>query len=291
LDTINLRKQALPVRYEYKDFYKHFQDLDGLSSNRGESYFQLESMEADFKTMTENVVKTCCPEVTNEERLYGTNKIFMSQEFFNIIQTKLEHIQRDKRNALDVMINAYKAWLFSTKWNKFRHRKVTSIDNAKQLFISWNSKIEYMRFKKLLRIIGRMQMNFRMTKLKRELRLHKYISNIIGRSYKFYRIRKIFMQANKLATCLNNCKKKILFRRFFIRVKKAREHVDWIFDHSWNNIMIRFRLESATAIQRTLRGHLDRMKAQDDLKQLEEIKRELAINRNVTFIQKWVRGY
>jgi len=80
-------------------------------------------------------------------------------------------------------------------------------------------------------------------------------------------------------------------RRFFIRMRLAKEHVNWVFEKTWDFIMVRFRQEATLSIQRTFRGYVDRQSAQEDLKQLEEIKRELAINRNVTFIQKWIRGY
>jgi myosin heavy subunit len=62
LDTINLRKMALPVRFEFADFYQHFQDLDGESPNRGEAFPALVEANADFKTMAQATVKTVRPE-------------------------------------------------------------------------------------------------------------------------------------------------------------------------------------------------------------------------------------
>ena len=291
LDTIKLRQVALPVRYQYIDFYSKFQDLDALSEDRGKSFLELKALKADFRPMGENVQSSAFPEHRDVDWLAGTTRMFMSGDYHNKLIAKLEAVQKAKKDALQVMTDTYRAWLFASKWNKFRTDKVHVVERAKDLFYSWNSRIEYARFQRLLRNIGRIQTNYHITKFKRMNRLHKYISKIISRNYKFYKIRKVFMQANKLATTLNNCKEKILYRRFFIRVRKAREHVGWIFDHAWNEIMKRFYLQSAVSVQRTLRGHLDRLKCQEDLKELEVIKRQLAIERNATFIQKWIRGF
>jgi len=199
----------LPIRPSYDVFYKIYQDLDGLSPNRGESFLKLEADGADFRTMAENVIKTQFPDAKMTEVLYGNSIIFMSSDFEVAMNKKLRVVQKEKTDAIEVMMGAYKSWKFAIDFNNFRHIKVQATENAKQLLLTWNSKIEYMKFKKLLRSIYRMQINFKTTNMKREIRLQKYVSNIIGRTYKFWRVRKIFMKANKLATCLNNCKRKL----------------------------------------------------------------------------------
>jgi len=178
-----------------------YQDLDGLSSNRGDSYLKLEEENADFRIMAENVIKTQFPDAQMTDVLYGNSMCFMSSVFEIEMNKKLRAVQKEKREALAVMMKAYKSWKFARDFDHFRHKKVMATENAKQLLLTWNSKIEYMKFKKLLRSIYRMQINFKTTNMKREIRLQKYVSNIIGRTYKFWRVRKIFMKANKLATC------------------------------------------------------------------------------------------
>lgn len=188
-------------------------------------------------------------------------------------------------------MKSYKSYLFNKKWAAFKYRKTHAKEASRDLFLSWKSKIEHQKFKSYLRVVGRMQMNYRHTMLSRNLRLHKYISQVIGRSYKFYKIRQVFILANKQSQCLKNCRDKILYRRFFMRVKLAREHMDWIYDLFWKQIEVNFKEESAVALQRTLRGHLDRLASASDLKQLEEIKRNLKQQRIAILIQKWVRGF
>lgn len=191
----------MPIRPSYDQFYKMYQDLDGLSSNRGDSFLKLGEEGADFRIMAENVIKTQFPDAQMTDVLYGNSMCFMSSTFEIEMNKKLRAVQKEKREALAVMVQAYKSWKFAIDFNNFRHKKVMATENARQLLLTWNSKIEYMKFKKILRSVGRMQINFKLTKAKREIRLQKYVSKILGRTYKFYRVRKIFMRANKLATC------------------------------------------------------------------------------------------
>lgn len=153
------------------------------------------------------------------------------------------------------MMNSYKSFDFERKWMEFMHKKVKTVDIAKNLFVTWTSKIEYMRFKKLLRKIGILQVNYRKTKMKRTLRLNKYIGKIVGRQYKFYSVRQKLIKANKLSQTLQNVKRQILMRRFFIRMRWAKQNVNWIFDSAWKNIEIRSRKASTLTLQRTLRGY------------------------------------
>lgn len=292
MDTIKLRLNAYPERFSFAEFYKYFQDLDGLSQDRGEKFSDLEEKrDTNFKEMAQNVVKTAMPDFTEKDILFGNSSICMMSPFFQKLDRALEQVQKVKRDAIETFMKAYRGYMIATQWNEFRHAKVMAIRNARSMFMSWTSKIEYQKFKKMLRVINKMQMHYRMTCLKRNQRLHKHLSNVAGRCFKFYNVRNIFLRANKLATTLNNIRKKVLVKRFFARLKKARDHMDWVFDFSWNIIMVRFREESALDLQRTLRGYLDRQEAAADLKELFEIKRQLQICRSVKRVQKHARGY
>lgn len=262
------------MRFTYAEFYQKFQDLDGLSDNRGASYPSLVEDGADFNQMTKNVISTQVPKGPAErDCLFGTTKIFMSTEFCNMLYLELEKAQKNKKLALNVMINSYKSFDFERKWRAFVHRKGTAMERAKELFVTWTSKIEYMRFKALLRKIGVLQVNFRMIRLKRKLRLHRYVSKIVLRRYQFYSVRKKFMRANKLSDTLQAVKQKLLMRRFFVRMKWARGYVGWIFDKSWDMIMERSKKTSTLLLQRTLRGYLDRKAAASDINKLEYMKK------------------
>jgi hypothetical protein len=52
---------ALPMRFEFAEFYKHFQDLDGQSPNRGDAFPALVEANADFKTMAQATVNSIRP--------------------------------------------------------------------------------------------------------------------------------------------------------------------------------------------------------------------------------------
>ena len=71
-------------------------------------------------------------------------------------------------------------------------------------------------------------------------------------------------------------------RRFFIRMRWAKQNVEWIFEKAWMQILARSRQASTLTLQRTLRGFLDRVKASNDIQKLEEMKKIMAVHRTVT---------
>jgi predicted acetyltransferase len=87
----------------------------------------------------------------------------MSMEFNDELEKELENIQKEKRGALQKIINAYKSEVFEFKWVKFMQRKVAAVQRATEIFSTWSSKIEYLRFQKLMRMVGRLQLNWRLT--------------------------------------------------------------------------------------------------------------------------------
>jgi myosin heavy subunit len=79
LDSINVRRNSLPVRKMYEEFYSKYQDIDKFSPERNTSYIQLKDKPQDWKKMAENVVKSSQEtKPQDDEVLFGKNKIFMS---------------------------------------------------------------------------------------------------------------------------------------------------------------------------------------------------------------------
>jgi hypothetical protein len=113
----------------------------------------------------------------------------------------------------------------------------------------------------------------------------------MGRQYQFVRVRKIFAKATKLGQTLQNCKRKLLMKRFFIRMKWAKEHVNWIYEIAWNIVVSKQREKANLILQRTLRGYLERRSCTQEIEQLADIKDMLEIRRHVVKMQKWVRGF
>lgn len=80
-------------------------------------------------------------------------------------------------------------------------------------------------------------------------------------------------------------------KRFFIRLKWAKQHVDWIYEIAWQTVVDKQKEKANLVIQRTLRGYLERRTCIGEIEQLESIKDMLKIRRFVVKIQKWGRGY
>jgi len=101
LDTITLRLNALSVRRPYADFYRLYQDLDEKSEKRGCTFKQLSDEGADFKGMCVNIINSVKPDAKDTQRLYGTNKLFLSMDTGNEIDRKLDIIQKEKKRCSD----------------------------------------------------------------------------------------------------------------------------------------------------------------------------------------------
>lgn len=71
------------------------------------------------------------------------------------------------------MAESIKSYVFAVKWDQARQKKVKVYHLSKDLLNTWNSKIEYIKFKKFLRDVKIMQGNFRVVKYKRKVRLFK----------------------------------------------------------------------------------------------------------------------
>jgi hypothetical protein len=80
-------------------------------------------------------------------------------------------------------------------------------------------------------------------------------------------------------------------KRFFIRMKWAKEHVNWIYEIAWNIVVSKQREKANLILQRTLRGYLERRSCAQEIEQLSDIKDMLEIRRHVVKMQKWVRGF
>ena len=292
LDSINVRRESLPVRKFYEDFYAKYQDLDNISPERNTSFIKLKEKKQDWKKLAQNVIKSVSETPPpSHDVLTGNTRIFMSNGFTTKLEEKLEEKQKIKRRSVEVITSNFRPYDLISRWNKYRSTTVKVLTLAKNLMATWNSKIDYIRFKKILSIATRMQRIFRMTKIKRNIRLQKYKTIIIGRSFNMYRIREVLYNANKVAISLAKCGRKVMFRHFMVKLRRNKEIMNNIFEESWKIIERNMMTKSCLEIQRMFRGFHDREVSKDEVARLEVIKEESKMNRAATSIQKVARGF
>jgi myosin heavy subunit len=291
LDSIKVRRESLPIRKSYREFYSKYQDLDDLSDHRNVPFLRLVNMNPDFKTMAKNAVKSAMKEQSPEDVLFGTYRVFMSVYFVNKLEEVLEQRQKVKREAVEKIAGAFKIYNAAERWETYRKRSVKVVILGKNLFNTWNSKVEYIKFKKTLLVIRQIQLNFRQTVYKRHIRQSKYSAQVIGRSFRLFKIRQILFAAKKLINVISRCARRIMFKAFMARVRINKRLLNEIFELAWDRIEEHMKIEASLTIQRIFRGYNDRLKAADEVARLEIIKEEVRKNRAANTIQKISKGF
>lgn len=291
LDSINVRRESLPVRKFFEDFYAKYQDLDDYSPEKNTNFLKLKEQNPNWKTLTQNTIKSVEATPANHDVLFGNKRIFMSNPFTTKLEEKLEEKQKVKRQAIDKIIKNYKPFEMIQRWNKYRSTTVRVISLAKNLFNTWNSKIEYIRFKKVLAVTRTMQRNYRMVMYKRNLRLQKYSALVIARSYNMYKIRTVLFNANKVASIIAKCARKVMFRYFLVKKHRNEAVLNDVFELAWEKIETKMKIAASLEIQRIFRGHASRVSSIEEVQKLEIIKAEVKKNRAATLIQKIAKGF
>jgi hypothetical protein len=209
--------------------------------------------------------------------------------------TKLEEIleekQKVKRAAIDKIAKNFKVYDLIKPWDSYRSTTLKVINLGKNLLATWNSKIEYVKFKKVLSIARKMQFQFRMLKSKRMIRYYKFCSMIIGRSYKLSKIRATLFSAKRIVVTLQKCARKVMFRYFQLKMRRSKIEMENIFEKAWNVIETRMKIKASEEIQRIYRGFISRVQSADEVQRLQVIKKEVKRNRAATAIQKISRGF
>lgn len=291
LDSINVRRESLPVRKIYEEFYAKYKDLDNFSAERNTSYLKLKEQKPNWKSLAQNTVKSVVDPAREQDVLWGSTKIFMSNQFVTQLEEKLEEKQKIKRKAIDVIGQSFRRYEFIHGWNKYRVTTLRVIDLSKNLFATWNSKVDYMRFKKILSVVRKAQYIFKFLIIKRNVRLQKYATEVIGRSFRLYKIRDNLFKSNFLATSLMKTVKLTKFRHFQVKVNRSKEVTDMVFEKAWEVIENKMKIEDCKEIQRMFRGWASRQVSMQEVQKLETIKAEVKKNRAATLIQKIARGF
>lgn len=271
LETIKVRRDSFPIRKKFIDFYEKYQDLDEKSQERKISFVKLrDRSELNWRRLAQNIVTSVKGDTT--QVLEGKTRIFMSVDFQNHLLELLEEKQKGKREAMRKLAESVKAYVFSVNWEECRKTKVKVCHLSKNLLNTWNSKIEYIKYKKFLSVVKRMQMNYKMTLYKRGIRHKKFSTTVIARSFQLYKIRKMLFNAKKIMLAVSKCQRVMMFRLFMVRVKINKKILGEIFDRAWVQIQAKFKINSSRTIQRIWRGYFARIKCNEEVMRLKIIR-------------------
>lgn len=85
----------------------------------------------------------------------------MSAIMQNELNKRLELRQRVKIEALNKIREIFIPFNFANRWSDWRSRQARVIILSRSLLKTWNSKVEYSKFKSFLRVVNNMQRKYR----------------------------------------------------------------------------------------------------------------------------------
>ena len=264
LDTANCYVNVYPHRFLYEDFYKKFQDLDIKSKYCCVNFEKLKSDKADFKKMSENIIKSVDENASTKDVLYGLTTIFIMGDLCNKINKCFHDYQKKKRDGVEVLKQAYDGYELNKGIIAHVKDKAKMMNNARVFFKKWDTMVEALRFKKMLRVINRLQLNYRMTQLKRDIKLRKHIANTVGKAYKKSKCYQLFFKSVKSVKAMLVCKERLAIKYMMAKIKICKLSAEMIFENAWDIIEGDNRRKAAITIQRTLRNFIDRFNFPND---------------------------
>ena len=290
LDSLKIRKQSFPFRFEFQKFYELYQDLD-LSENGSVSFNQLVSKGANFLNLSQNLLDSCGISKDESDLLYGKTRIFLNERFKILLDKELVKIQKNKVKSLKIISGLYHSFKNKVNVEKFFKKSYNSISISRDLLKGWTAKIEGMRFRNFQKITRKVQSKFRLVQAKRQHRLKSHHMKIIARYLALYRFSKQVMY-------IAFYKRKVMMLQAMMdrqikdgKNRFCRQLVNRVFESAWSIIHARIVEGSVLNLQKTYRAHLLRKKFNNEYKILtRKIKDAIKYNAVVT-IQKIIRGF
>lgn len=271
LDSINVRRESLPVRRKFANFYEKYQDLDSISPERFTSYLKLEQQNPNWKKLCLNIIDSL-EEKKESEIKTGNTRVFMSVDFQNYLLECLEEKQKVKRAALLKIIEAHKAYDFAENWNRYRSNTVKAVNLAKSLFKTWNSKIASMKYKNQIRCAKKVVQSYKAKKKMKQAKKQRKSAFVIGKAYEMYKVRRVLFNVHRHAISVRKAGRKIMFKAFMARLRINKRIVNEIFDKAWLEIENKLKGEGVKAVQRIWRGYASRLNSAAEVKKLEVIR-------------------
>ena len=256
LDSIKIRREAVPIRKSYKEFYSQFHDLDLVSPERLVPFITIKDKNLDWKVLSKNLMISVSKEVQPNDAIFGNNKIFMGIKFVHFLEKQLDVALKAKRIASEKIAKSFVIYRITNEWNKLRRKISLSIKMSKVILINWNSKISYVKLKKLISIVTRMQRQFRMTLYKRGIRIQKFSTMVIGRSFRLFQIKKVLFKVNLLQRLMVNLKQRMAHKRAIFRLRVCKKLTEELYESTWKAVERKHQAVASITIQRIFRGYL-----------------------------------
>ena len=280
LDSLNIRKNNYPIRYKYKEFYREYQDLD-LHEEGHISFATLEAKEVNWKHLSQQLLNSTGINYNEKEILLGTTKILMNEPLHAKLNDKLKIVQQNKKEALMMIEKFYRSCKQRHKIQQFFNSQRNAIVLAKSVLSDVNAKVEYVKFKKSIETIRKLQINFKKTMKNRTLAHKVHKSKLIAQFFSLKKFADTMKTVSKRRKAVEFARIRLKYIIYKNRKKIVQRILNKIFDRSWYMIKYKEVDKAAIDIQRHLRAHFLRNKFRNQIsnidKKVENFKTEQAI--------------
>lgn len=173
LDSLKVRKNNYPNRFNFKEFYIKYQDLD-VGAECTFSISELEARVVDFKPLVDRILENCDDQPQETDLLTGKSKVFVNQDYFEYLERQIKIKQQIKTEKLKTISLFFKGQLIRKNIQKFFVEKSNGLALSRDVLSSMQAKIDFKKFKKFLALVSKMQSAFRIRKEYRVASLRKF---------------------------------------------------------------------------------------------------------------------
>jgi alpha-tubulin suppressor-like RCC1 family protein len=290
LDSLKIRKNSFPFRYTYQSFFEIFQDLD-MSGSGNRNFKTLVKEEADFGVLVKELLKHCGVEFGVKDLLFGKTKVFLNERLKVALERALQLSQRQKREALAVIQAAYRTHLMKATVREETVRMAGVISLSRDFLCSWGAKAEAMKFKRLIRLVVRLQLRYRRVVQRRQARLKAFNMLLIVKHLNLYKfstkVNYLYFFKNKVRMLSEMLDRKMKESK----VKFCRSVVEQCVNKAWSVVLHNQEHDLASLIQRSYRSHLLRAGRTVEITAFRKRVLESKANNAAKTIQKHVRGF
>lgn len=288
LDSIKIRKESYPFRFDFKFFSMKYFEMDNEFASVTPA--ELEKITPDWKNLSQRILDKYLPQHDHKTRLTGKNKIFLKSEAYQDLEIAFDKCLESKRNAvllIEIMELEFRA---RDKLNMARHRFIAAEEVISQLLHGMKTKQSQMNFRNIRKASVKIQACFRMSKQRRiylnKLACIRDIQAAIESALAQERVAKMKSSALLILEAYRNCKLADRIMLYAMIMKIAKSSAMRAVEVSIEKGVV----ESVVKIQGRIRGFLNRKTYSEEVILIKKAREMFKYNKAIKVMKKYLIG-
>jgi myosin-5 len=162
LDSIKIRKESYPYRFNFVKFVHRYLELEPTYSALTPQ--ELDAKNPDYVNLSNNILKKGIPEHGPKTCLVGKTRVFLKIEAYQRLEAVYEEVVKVKKDAIKALDKILLEVKLKSRIIDFRRKGVVAVELVKQLVFGFKSKQNAMRFKMIRKVAYKLQANYRLQK-------------------------------------------------------------------------------------------------------------------------------